>query len=37
MSMCEVVEVVEWVFKCRERIEWVWCEIGVGVFCEEVE
>lgn len=37
MSMDEVGKVVEWVFKRRERIEWVWCEIGVGVFCEKVE
>lgn len=37
MSMCGVVEVVEWVFKWRERNECVWCELGIGVFCEEVE
>lgn len=35
--MGEVGKVVEWVFKRTERIEWVWCEIGVGVFCEKVE
>lgn len=32
-----VVEVVERAFKWRKGIEWVWCEMGIGIFCEEVE